>query len=544
MENSKRWQRAELLIFTTVTILNLLPFVATRFFPSMDGASHLANSNIISQLIFHHNAAFSRFFMINPEPVPNWTAHLAISIMTLVMPAFLAEKILILVILTGIPFAFRSLIQTISPKNHLFSFLIFPFTHSMFFFFGFFNFCMAVLFFLVALNYWLRNGNGPWNAKKILSVVLLVYLTYLSHIVVFGLMLILVSLHIITEAIALLICKKSDLKSILASFLKKTAVISVAAIVPLLLFVYFFYSRPGTRDITFIPRKVLFDFLVTVRPLISFNQVTEGKITTLIFYLLLLVIATGLGFFVFRLFRGLFTRQKEMKYTGMPMLPATAFWWLLASMAVILALYFTLPDAYGTASYTNLRIGFIFFLVAFLWISTFRIPWWIGLAAAMAGCLVNTVLIRIYTPGIIDLNKLAVSCNKAADFVPPNSLVLPVYCMDNWFTGHFVDYIAVDKPLVMINNYECVSGYFPVKWNDKSKPDSYLGDPAKPGSYMNFGITPGHAVSRVDYVFVVGQIDPSKDWFSSLYKILKEDFVAVYVTESCSLYKYKPGRLE
>jgi hypothetical protein len=153
MERIKKWPRAELLIFTVIAIMNMMPFVATRFFPSLDGASHLSNANIISQLIFHNNSLFHQFFMINPEPVPNWTAHLLITLLTLIMPAFLAEKILIALLLIGTPFAFRTLMQTLSPKNTLFSFLIFPFTHSMFFFFGFFNFCMAILFFLITLNY-------------------------------------------------------------------------------------------------------------------------------------------------------------------------------------------------------------------------------------------------------------------------------------------------------------------------------------------------------------------------------------------------------
>jgi len=157
MENTSKWQRAELLIFSVFTIINLLPYVATRFFPSMDGASHLVNSNIINQLVFHRNDLFTQFFQINPEPVPNWSAHLLISVLTLVMPAFLAEKILIILLMTGIPFAFLGLMRSIAPKHTLFSFLVFPFTHSMFLFFGFFNFCVAILLLLITLNFWLRN---------------------------------------------------------------------------------------------------------------------------------------------------------------------------------------------------------------------------------------------------------------------------------------------------------------------------------------------------------------------------------------------------
>jgi hypothetical protein len=538
MENTKRWQRAELLIFTIITIFNMLPFVATRFFPSMDGASHLSNSNIINQLVFYNNSLFHQFFMINPEPVPNWTSHLLISLFTLLMPAFLAEKILLGILLIGIPFAFRNLVQTITPKHALFSFLVFPFTHSMFFFFGFFNFCMAILLFLVALNYWLRHESAPWKIKQTITLLLLVAITYFSHIVVFGILLIAIATHIATGAITSFLCSENDKKVVFRQFLRKTMIITLAAIIPIVLFVYFFYSRPGTREITYISHDELVNYLITVRPLISFNPIIEGKTTTLLFYLMAFFVVTGALAFIVRLIKKFYKKVDPVEEARPQLLPGSSFWWLLSLMTVLLLLYFKLPDAYGTASYTNLRIGFVFFLIAILWISTFRIPWYFGLLAAMIGLYVNTMLIRYYTPSIKDLCKLAVACNKAADFVAPNSLVLPIYCMDNWFTGHFVDYIAVDKPIVMVYNYECESGYFPVKWNEKTKPNYYLGNPSTPEKYINFELIKGNPFLRLDYVFIVGQYDPQKDWFfSTLHKILTEDFTLAYKAENCSLYR-------
>ncbi len=538
MVTSKKWQRAELLVFTLVTILNYLPFAATRFFPSMDGASHLANSNIINQLVFHHNALFSQFFMINPEPVPNWTSHVLISLFTLVVPAFLAEKILITILLIGTPFAFRTLTQTISPKAVLFSYLVFPFTHSMFFFFGFFNFCMAILLFLVTLNYWLRHEHQLPAPKQTVTLVLLVALTYFSHIVIFGTLLIVISVHILTEHLMAVLCAKNDKGVILRQFLKKTLAIFAAAIIPLILFAYFFYSRPGTRDITYIARKELLNFLLTVRPLISLNPMIEGKLTVIVFYLLTALGITGFIYFAIRAFRKFAGKNPQDADASERVLPGLNFWWLAASMTVLLALYFKLPDAYGTASYTNLRIGFVFFLLFILLISTFRIPWYFGLVAAIAGLYVNTMLIKYYSPNIRDLGKLAVACNKASDFVTPNSLVLPIYCMDNWFTGHFVDYLAVDKPVVMVYNYECESGYFPVKWNEQAKPNYYLGNPADPEKYISFELKKGNPSLKLDYVFFVGQFNPDKDWFSGkLYKVLTADFKCVYNAENCSLYR-------
>jgi hypothetical protein len=539
MDNSKKWQRAELLIFTIVTIVNMLPFVATRFFPSMDGASHLTNSNIINQLIFHNNSLFHQFFLINPEPVPNWSAHLFISLLTLVMPAFLAEKILIILLLTATPFAFRNLVQTISPKGTLFSFMVFPFTHSMFFFFGFFNFCMAILLFLVTLNYWLRHEHLTPNIKQSVILALLIALTYFSHIVIFGTLLIIIAVHIISGTIQALVYEKNEFKLIVRRFLQKTMIITLAALIPLILFIYFFYSRPEIREIRFIEKQELINILVTIRPLVSFNPIIEGKQLNILFYLFAFLAAIGAGYFLIRIIRKFIKREGDPVVME-SLLPAFNFWWLLGSMGMLLALFFTLPDAYGTASYTNYRLGFIFFLITILWISTFRIPWYFGLAAAITVLYVNTMLIRIYNPSIKDLGKLAASCNKAADYVVPNSLVLPIYTMDNWFTGHFVDYLAVDKPIVMVYNYECASGYFPVRWNEKLKPNYFIGNPAVPEKYFNFELTKGNPARMLDYVFIVGQYDPNKDeFFSKLHKILTEDFVRVYEAENCSLYQNK-----
>ncbi len=543
MENSIRWQRAELLIFTTVALVNLLPFVATRFFPSMDGPSHLCNSNIINQLVFYHNSLFHQFFTINPEPVPNWTSHLVVSLLMLVMPAFLAEKILLLVILTGIPFAFRTLLQTISPRQTLYSFLIFPFSHSMFFFFGFYNFCLAILFFLVTLNYWLRHEFAPWNPKRIIPFVLLVMATYFSHIVIFGLLVLIISLHIATGFIAGLIIKEAGFITMITRLWKKVAVVTIASIVPFLLFIYFFYSRPGTRTISYIARKELISYLFTVRPVITFNIIDENRYTRFLFCLLVLMVAIGLGAFLIRLVRKLLSKPGKPGALPERLIPRPAFWWLLASAGLMLLLFFTLPDAYGTASYTSLRIAFVFFLTLFLLISTFRLPWWFGLPALFIGVSVNLALIRFYQPRIMDLSSLAVSVNKTADYVAPNSMVLPVDGLEEWYTGHFADFLAVDKPIVMIKNYECVSGYFPVIWNKDTKPDCFLGSPATPRRYMNFGVTKGHLYIPVDYVLVIGQYDPARDWFCTLHRILTNDFVLVYSNAHCRLFKNKAPRI-
>ncbi|MDD4553723.1 MAG: hypothetical protein PHP04_05950 [Bacteroidales bacterium] len=540
MDKTRIWKRTELMIFTTITIISIFPFISTRFFPSMDGASHLYNANIINQLVFHDNQLFDTFFKLNPEPVPNWTSHLLLSLLMTFMPAFLAEKILIILLLTGIPFAFRRLMITISPRNYLFSYLVFPFTHPMFFFFGFFNFCIAILFCLVALTFWIRSVNRKWNVRRILTLILLVAATYFSHIVIFGILMILITLHIFIQTLGTMACRKSTPGEALRHLAKDAGILTLAALVPLSLFVYFFYTRPGTRELNYIAQRDLLEYLRTVRPLISFNPILEGKITSWIYYLILSLFGAGILFYLGNLLKRFFSDVVSDQEHSYRVLPGLNFWWLLLSAGVMLLLYFKLPDAYGTASYTNLRIGLMLFLTTILFISTFRMPQWIGILAAVAALVINYKLLIYYSPILKDLSKLAISCNKASAHVEPNSLVLPIYLMDNWFTGHFVDYLAVDKPVLMVYNYECESGYFPVVWNHATRPNFFVGNPQDTARYLSFEMYNDHKSVPIDYVFTVGQIDSTQGiFFKRLHRIIHHDFIPVYQTDKCILYRNK-----
>ena len=129
----KIFSTIEKYFFLIVTILNLIPVLSGKFFTTLDGAAHLYNSNLINILLFENNIDLQNFFVLNHEPVPNWTGHFILSFFNYFFPAFIAEKILVLLYLIGLPYSFRRLIKTISPDNYLLSYFIFPFSYSLFF---------------------------------------------------------------------------------------------------------------------------------------------------------------------------------------------------------------------------------------------------------------------------------------------------------------------------------------------------------------------------------------------------------------------------
>jgi hypothetical protein len=532
-----KWHRSELLLFSVATILNMIPFLSTHYFPSLDGASHLSNANIIAQLVFHHNDFFASFFSINPEPVPNWISHGILALLSLVMPLFMAEKILLFILLAGLPFAFRSLVHAINPRNLFLAFLIFPFSHPMFLFFGFYNFCFGGLFLILTLNFWVRQTGKPLQIRGMVMLFLLITATWFSHIAVYGLLLLLLGLHVMISALTSRAIHETSIRTIVNRFIYRALALVITAGPTLVLFAWFFISRPETREITYIPRRELLHHLLTMRPLISLNTAIEGRYTVILAILAACLALAGLAFLIYKSMPRVkipspLDRQESLRMNA-------HFWWFLSGSIVLLLLYFVMPDAYGSASYTNLRVGFIFYLVIFLWLATLPFKRWIGILTVLVALTSNFLLISFYNKEIKNIAPIAADCAKAAETIKPNTLVLPINCIDNWFTGHFTDYVATVKPVIMAYNYESDFGYFPVVWNTKTRQNFYLGNPDEADHFLTWEIVKGNPTRPLDYVFILGSYDPEKDWFfGQLHRILTTHFELTYSGPHCKLYTF------
>ncbi|GCD77529.1 hypothetical protein JCM31826_10110 [Thermaurantimonas aggregans] len=112
----------------------------------MDGPAHLYNANIIAHLL-RENESLSEFYMINKFWIPNWTSHAFLAVLHFIMPAWLAEKILISLYVIGMALSFRFLIKQINTKSVALSIMIFPFMYSFLFHLGFYNFSISFIIF-------------------------------------------------------------------------------------------------------------------------------------------------------------------------------------------------------------------------------------------------------------------------------------------------------------------------------------------------------------------------------------------------------------
>ena len=77
------WQHGEPALFWLLASTYLLPIWAFRYLPTQDGPSHLDNAQILKEL-GNSTDAYTAYFEIRAELIPNWTSHLIFAALLLV----------------------------------------------------------------------------------------------------------------------------------------------------------------------------------------------------------------------------------------------------------------------------------------------------------------------------------------------------------------------------------------------------------------------------------------------------------------------------
>jgi len=537
-----RFRKIETYIFFLVLILNLIPVLSVRFFPTLDGPVHLYNSNLINHLLTGDHSRLHDFFEFNPEPVPNWTGHFILSFFNLFLPAFLAEKMLLMLYLTGLPVFFRRMVKTIAPENYFMSYLIFPFTYSYLFFQGFYSFSLAIVFLLITLNYWIKHEDQMFSFKGILTLTLFMVLLYFSHIFVFELGLLLIGLNILVKGAYGLYNGSFSLKEMLTIFFKKCGILILSSIIPLILSCRYVLSRPFEAD-SYVGNAQLIAWLKNLRPYVTLDIVekpAEEINTKILFYLivsLFFIVIYGrlikIKFFEKYPFRSFFSDRVKKPVSSND-------FWLLAA-GVMLLLYFILPDSFGSGSYISTRLELLFYILFIIWLSIQYLPKWVMLLLVMVILFCSFRLDSCYIVTAKKLDLVATSCNNASAYIEPNSIVLPLNYSDDWYYVHLSNYLGIDKPIVLLENYECGKDYFPLRWKTRLIPLS-ISENIKPwqSCCTNWKNILSDSTTKIDYIFVLGNMDATTDSCNNAIKqIIRKSYTQIYTTEYCRLYRGK-----
>jgi hypothetical protein len=532
--NKKIIRKAECTFFYANVVLNLLPVISTRFVPTLDGPAHLYNATLIKYLLFSQNELLSSFFCFTRGPVPNWSGHFILSVFNLFLPGWAAEKILLVGYLVGLPIAFRYLVKAINQNNYFLCYLIFPFIYSYLFFLGFYNFCIALVFLFWTLGFCIRKQNVPLNKKDLFSLFILFTVTYFSHVFVFMVLLFIIFMQLVFDLISKE--KSSNSLAFFKESKKKAGILLFTSFPAILMVIYYFYSHPTMTNFSYINKDELIRWLRNVRPVIGYNFIDEERYAEKIAYVLIVLCLIAFYKKTRELYQN-FNRSALFREKISSLLHSTDVW-LFASIGMLI-LYFKLPDSDGSAGYVTVRLELLFFMLLILWLSAQNLP--LRLTTIMViVTLFYSFQLNSYEEKIIgELNATATTCYEAADYIEPNSIVLPINYASHGMMGHFSNYLGLEKPVVILDNYECATGYFPLQWNDRIIPYCAIGNDSTVQEDCIFW---GEKSTKkrflsIDYVFILGIRKDSSECSIKKEKQLLQNYKEIYSSGDCKIYE-------
>ena len=440
-------------LFLFVTLLNTVPVLLFTYFPTLDGPAHLYNSYLIRELLFHPDSLTADFFDFNSRIVPNWLGHMLLVFSHMFLPGFLAEKVLLLVYIIGLPYAFRAFVLSLNARSTAISFAIFPFTYSFLWGLGFYNFSLATVLLFIALRYGIKTLDKlTWQRGLVLFFF--ITLTYFAHLFIWGILGVILILYLFHET--LFIKKKSIWET---DFLVKVLFLLAVSLLSIVFF-ELFISDQQTGYSKRLGVVELVGWIRDIRCNIIYNYEKELPYTMLLFFVLFIFTVIGI--------------HQKVQAKGSWKNGLKDFWMLPCIM--LLFTYFLLPNENYGGGFISIRMLLLFYMFLLIWLALQPFSKRLLKAGIILILFANFSLVYRYTLDISRLNDRAKEMSGLSDYIEPHSVVFPVRLSDHWLDLHFSNYLGINKPVIVLENYEADTRYFPVVWNKKNMPCVMLGE--------------------------------------------------------------------
>ncbi|MGB0368416.1 MAG: hypothetical protein ACPGD8_03360 [Flavobacteriales bacterium] len=320
--------------------MSLIPVLASEYFPTVDGPSHLYNARLIAELWLSPGGEISEFLQFNPTFSPNWTGHLLLAALMTFTSAFWAEKIILTIYLIGLPLGIRSVLMARDVGDVRWLYLIFSFSYSYLFHYGFFNFNIGVVLFFFGLSFWLNNQEN-YCAQSFMKQGLIATLIALSHPFAFALYLVALFVLNLTLFLPKVLKGVESYKTILRFGVFQLAYLSVG----ILITTYFVVAESSLRaKAAFIAPADLFSSLKYVMPIKGIEEEAYHWPSKILLYMF--------GFGLILTAVKFFKEKKKFKLFQTP-------WFILT--LVTLVLIFAIPDYLGSAGFISARLMLFFF---------------------------------------------------------------------------------------------------------------------------------------------------------------------------------------
>jgi hypothetical protein len=467
-------------LFYLVIAFHLFPLFTLHFFPTVDGAAHVYNARIINGLLLD-NPVYESFYTFNKVPEPNWLGHALLSILNMIFPALVAEKIMIGMCIALLPLSFRKLVVRINPSAAFASYLIFPFIYSFMFITGFFNFCLSLPLLFWAAAYWIEIKDSLTLRQGVLFSLLIVLL-FFCHMFAFALICIIAGL---------MLPPVTRTKGV-AAFLRRSLLLMLMALPAIVLAAYFLYVHHTTEPGNYFEKEMLLKMLYGIQAIMTHSYEEPTIYAKGVFFVICILFVLAIAY-----------RMREKRAAG------TGDIWLLLSL-VLFAMYLILPDTTAGGGFISLRLNYYFFLFLVIWICTVRLPKFIIVAAAAVTITASAGFVIFFHEQLKEEDKEAQEYYSLATHIREGSVVMPLRYAHNWRYSHFSNYLGYEKDVIILENYEASSDLFPVVWEKGYEPFGHMGDIVRVPPCADIDNYISKTGIQIDYI-VQWKYTPSQD---------------------------------
>ena len=498
-----RHRTVEAALFVILVLVHLFPLWYFDYFPSQDGPAHLNNASIILGYDEPGNDHLRQYFLISPHPEPNWSGHLLLAGMMRFVSPLTAEKILLGVYVLLFPLLVRYALACIRPDVGFLAVLVFPFIYGYPLHLGLYNFSLGLALFFLPLGYLLKHGDRI-NVPRTLALALMLVVLYFSHFV--ALLAAGLAIGVITVwrlAAGWLEARREGGSASPWGLFRRMALGPLAALLLPSLLVLFFLERQGARHVAGNSIRQLALSAAGLLSLVSFHpreQICTWALSALFFLVTILLFAVRL-------------RRRELGRREA----------LLAAAAAFGLVYLLAPSKMSGGAVINERLMLFPFLMLILWFGTAA---WRGAARAGIQAAAVVLALALFGMHLQDYSRINESLEEymsASELVEPRSTLLPLSFSHQGHTrqgrvltqrfGPFLHagaYIAAERNLVDLKNYEATTGHFPVLYRPELDPYTHIGvdhglerQPPR-ARFIDYAERTG---GRVDYVLLWGVRD-------------------------------------
>jgi hypothetical protein len=497
-----RTGKLEVYYFYFFLLLNLVPVLLCKFFPTVDGPAHLYNSAIIVELIQHCNSPVTNFFDFNNHITPNWSGHFLLASFLFFLPSFLAEKLVLLIYLIGLPLSMRYLFKAIHIQSNYLLYLIFPFTYSFIFYYGFYNFNIGLVLLFFGLGYWCKNRSNL-NLYRAFLLMLVGIFICLSHLMVFAIFL--MTLLILNIEHVYIRLKRNETDKL--SILKYVSLMFVSILPGLVIAMNFILTNHSMRSaFTYLPVKDILTSLKYIMPIKGIKYDGYGFSSRLILYIFVTLIIGIVSVYLYH-----WISKKEFILKNKT--------WVFICF-LMLALLFILPDSTTSIGFISSRLLILFFLFLIIALATQEVPLILKLMVFLAINLSNSLVLFHNYKSVPEGCNMATEINAASKLIAPYSTVFPINKSENNLYAHISNYLGADKPIIILENYEATLDYFPLKWKENKFP---IGVWTSVNDCFKENI-------QIDYIFMINEVgnERSSKTDSSLHQLLDDGYTEIF----------------